>query len=115
FGAADLVIAFGASLSTHTADAGRLYPSAHIVQVTLEPTGFNHGRRTADEYVMADARLTAESLLERIGDRKTAAAIRSPELAERIRTEAADPVEVELEPGTLDPRRVHERLEQLVP
>ncbi len=53
----------------------------------------------------ADAKLTAVELLKKIkAGGKTAASIRSPELAKRIKEEPADATSYEVAPGELDPR-----------
>jgi len=113
---ADLVVAIGASLSHHTLDGGRMFPKAHMVQIDNEPRGIWHGRRVADSYVRADARLAVEHVIGQFDKARTPmAAIRSADLARRIRDEPADRAEFAVEPGTLDPRQVFAELEKWLP
>jgi thiamine pyrophosphate-dependent acetolactate synthase large subunit-like protein len=64
----------------------------------------------------ADARLTAAELLKRIrAHGRTAASVRSSELARRIKEEPADATPFTVKPGELDPRRVFETLEGVLP
>ena len=58
FADADLVVAVGARASHHhTVDGGKLFPSAHVLQVDTNPTGYQQGRKAADSYLMcADAK-----------------------------------------------------------
>jgi thiamine pyrophosphate-dependent acetolactate synthase large subunit-like protein len=116
FAKADLVIAIGASMSYHTVDGGKLFnPSAEIVQIDVAPVGLRDGARVAHEYLCADARLSALALLDALRGRTAKAAIRSDDLARRIRVTPADPTEYPAEPGVLDPREVIQELEGVLP
>jgi thiamine pyrophosphate-dependent acetolactate synthase large subunit-like protein len=115
FGEADLVVAFGASLTHYTVNGGKLFPQARVVQVDQEPLGLYQGRRAADHYVRSDARLAAEAIRENIGGRKAEATIRTPDLANRIATSPDDSTEVSIEPGLLDPRQVVKALDDVIP
>ncbi len=78
--------------------------------------GLVHGNQAADIYMKADAKLTAVELLKAIkAGGKTAANIRSPELAKRIKEEPADATQYAVAPGELDPRKVFEELERVMP
>jgi len=116
FRQADLVISFGARMTYYTVDGDTLFPQAEVVQVDLNPQGLIHGNQAADIYMKADAKLTAIELLKKIkAGGKTAASIRSPALAKRIKEEPADATQYEVAPGELDPRRVFEELEGVMP
>ena len=113
----DLVLAFGAQLSRFTLDGGTMFPAARIVQIDLAPRALKEGLVAADQLVRADARLAAEALLEAAlaAPGRRSAAIRSPHLAERLRTQPADTKPFEVPPGLLDPRRFFEALERAMP
>ena len=115
-GAADLLVVFGSSLNYYTVDNGSMFPKAEIVQIDIEPLGLAHGTKSGDLHLAADAKLAAAAILEKLpGGRRTAANIRSPELARRIKEEPADAAEFAVEPGALDPRRVIEELDRVIP
>ena len=116
FRQADLVISFGARLTYYTVDGDTLCPQAEMVQVDLNPMGLVHGNQAADIYMKADAKLTVVELLKKIkAGGKTASTIRTPELARRIKEEPADATSYEVAPGELDPRRVFEEMEKVLP
>jgi thiamine pyrophosphate-dependent acetolactate synthase large subunit-like protein len=113
---ADLVVAIGASLTYYTVDGGKMYPKAEVVQIDMEPSGLRHGMKAADFYLRADAKLTAAETLKALranGGGK--AAVRSAELARRIKEEPADDAKFTIEPGTLDPRAVIAELDRVLP
>ena len=109
FAEADLVIAIGSSLSYYTLDGDTLCPQAETVQIDPEPMGLRDGNQAADIYMVADAKLAAADLLARIKKiGKTAASVRSPELAKRIKQEnlpGRHCVVSTVAKGELDPRR----------
>jgi thiamine pyrophosphate-dependent acetolactate synthase large subunit-like protein len=113
---ADLVVAAGSSLNYYTVDGGNMFPKAEVVQIDTEPLGLRNGLQAADLYLRADAGLAAvETLaaLRKLG--RSSARIRSDELARRIREEPADAAQFPLEPGLLDPRRVIDELDRVIP
>jgi len=113
---ADLVIAIGSSITYYTIDGDTLCPQAEMVQIDPAPMGLRDGNQAADIYVKADAKLTAADLLARIRKMgKTAANVRSAELARRIKEEPADDTPFSVARGELDPRRVFEKLETVIP
>ncbi len=113
---ADLVVAFGTSLNYYTVDDGHMFPNAEVMQVDTAPLGFAHGMKSGDLHLAADAKLAAAAILEKLQERgKTAAEIRSPELARRIKDEPADAAAFAVDPGTLDPRRVIAELDRVIP
>src|SRR5262249_2601888 len=99
---ADLVLAFGTSLNYYTLAGGNMFPKAEVAQIDIEPLGLAHGMKSGDLHLAADAKLAAAAILRKLPVR-TAAEIRSPELARRIKEEPADATEFPIDPGTLDP------------
>ena len=113
---ADLVVTVGSSLNYYTADGGHMYPKAEVVQVDIHPLGLAHGMKSGNLHLRADAKLAAAEILKALrGKGKTRASIRSPELARRIKEEPADGAHFPSEPGVLDPRRVMEELDRIIP
>lgn len=112
---ADLVIAFGASLSYQTLDGGKLFPRARVVQVDLKPLGFHNGLRSADTHIVADAGLAIAALARAIEKTNPRASVRSPALSQRLRELSADSAVFEIDDGTLDPRAVFAELEKVLP
>lgn len=113
----DLVLAFGAQLSRFTLDGGKLFPQAQVVQVDIAPNAMKEGLVAADRTLRADARLAAERLLEAVEatPARTPSAIRTPALAERLRSAPADSTEFDVPPGLCDPRKVFAALERVMP
>src|SRR4029079_16060249 len=66
FNACDLVIAVGASLNGHTANAGRLYPNAKVVQIDLNPEPIRDGRVVAHYHMRAEAKAGVEAINRRL-------------------------------------------------
>jgi thiamine pyrophosphate-dependent acetolactate synthase large subunit-like protein len=113
---ADLVVAFGTSLNYFTVDGGNMFPKAKVAQVDTEPLGLNTGLKAGDLHLRADARLAAEQTLAKLRALGRASAkFRSPELARRIAEEPADGTRFPEQPGLLDPRRVAEALDRVIP
>jgi acetolactate synthase I/II/III large subunit len=113
---ADLVVAFGTSLNYYTIDNGSMFPKAEIVQIDTEPAGLAFGTKSGDLHLHADAKLAAGAIVQKLpADRKAATNVRSAELACRIKEEPADAAEFKTDPGTLDPRRVIEELDRVIP
>jgi thiamine pyrophosphate-dependent acetolactate synthase large subunit-like protein len=110
---ADCVVSFGASLTSFTIAGGTLFPKARLIQVDQDPVGYWHGRRAADDYVRADARVGAEAIAALV--RSPKAAVRTPELAKAIAERPVDSRPFEIEPGTLDPRAAVAILDRLIP
>ena len=119
FESADLVLAVGTSLSYYTG-VGHYWGKAYKIQIDDAPRGLRDGQKAADLYVKSDARVGVEAILAGL-DRKlgagkpTAAAIRTEGLAHRIATEPADSMQFDVAPGLLDPRKVIDTLDAVVP
>jgi acetolactate synthase I/II/III large subunit len=119
FESADLVLAVGTSLSYYTG-VGHFWGKSFKIQVDDAPRGLRDGQKAADIYLQSDARVGAEAILagldKKLGAGKaTAAQIRSKALEHRIATEPADAVPFDIEPGVLDPRKVIEALDPVIP
>jgi acetolactate synthase-1/2/3 large subunit len=113
---ADLVVGFGTSLNYFTVDGGHMFPKAEVAQVDTEPLGLNTGLKAGDLHLRADARLTAVELLGKLRALgRASAGIRSPQLARRIKELPADGASFPEQPGTLDPRRVVDVLDDVIP
>jgi thiamine pyrophosphate-dependent acetolactate synthase large subunit-like protein len=115
FAKADLVIAFGASLSYYTLHGGKIFPEAQVVQVSLEPEGWRSGLQIAHDHVQADAKLTAEALLAELGTTETRSKARDPGLTDLLRNSRIDVAGDQVEPGTLNPIIAFEELEKVIP
>lgn len=112
----DLVLAIGASLTHHTLDGGRMFPNATVVQIDVDPTGLQHGRRVADLYIQSDAKFAVEEMLKLLAGKPASASMaRTSSLAERLRNEPADGAQYRIESGTLDPRAFFSKLESILP
>jgi thiamine pyrophosphate-dependent acetolactate synthase large subunit-like protein len=112
---ADFLLAIGASMTYWTLDGGDMFKNAEVAQIDIEPLGLRHGAKVAELYLRADAKLAAEAMLAKLGDKpKTAATIRTPELAKRLKEEPADAANYNIEPGVLDPREVVEVLDTIL-
>lgn len=110
---ADLVIAVGSSLAFHAGGGGQLWPNAEVLHIDLAPRSVSQGQTVARHHLRADARLGVEALLAAIPARERG--WRDNALAERIRTEPADSMQFEVEPGLLDPRDAVSALEDHLP
>jgi acetolactate synthase-1/2/3 large subunit len=113
---ADLVIAIGSSLNYYTVDGGNMYPKAEIVQIDIEPLGLRNGMKAGDLHLRADAKLATAELIKafrtRAGGRS---AVRSADLARRIREQPADSAQFAIAPGLLDPRAAIDALDRVIP
>ena len=119
FESADLVLAVGTSLSYYTG-VGHFWGKALKIQVDDAPRGLRDGQKAADIYLRSDVQVGAEAILagldKKLGAGKpTAADIRSKALAHRIATEPSDAMPFDIEPGVLDPRKVIEALDPVIP
>ena len=134
---ADLVIAVGCSLAYHAGGGGQLWPNAKTLQIDIDPVAVSQGQEVARHHLQADARLGVEALtaaLTAASDTTVTAASaaastaqsttaaparsepwRSDAIAARIRDTKPDNHVFEIEPGLLDPRRVVEALEAVLP
>jgi acetolactate synthase I/II/III large subunit len=116
FAECDLVLAVGASMSTHTSDGGKLHPKATVAQIDLNPVGFKYGASTADITMRCDAREGVKAVLDELRQGGApATGYHSAALAHRIATEKPDPREYAIDSGTFDPRDVMATLDAVIP
>jgi thiamine pyrophosphate-dependent acetolactate synthase large subunit-like protein len=59
----DLIVAFGASISSHNSDQQKLWPNAKVVQITLDPQQFFQGNMVSDQIIVGDAGQIVAELL----------------------------------------------------
>lgn len=113
---AGLVIAFGAQLSRFTLDNGVMFPKAEIVQVDIAPNALHEGLIAAHSMLTADARLAAVALRAEVKKRgRVNSSVRTQALPAALREGPADPTPYAIPDKTLDPRRVFETLETIIP
>ena len=119
FESADLVLAVGTSLSYYTG-VGHYWGKAYKIQLDDAPRGLRDGQKAADLYIKSDARVGVEAILagldKKLGTGKpTAATIRTKELENRIATEPSDSMKFDIAPDVLDPRKVIDALDAVIP
>ena len=51
----DLIVAFGASISSHNSDQQKLWSNARVIQITLDPHQFFQGNTVSDQIIVGDA------------------------------------------------------------
>jgi acetolactate synthase-1/2/3 large subunit len=86
-----------------------------VVQIDTAPRGYAYGMKSGDLHLRADAKLAITEVLNKFPSKGGAAAVRTPELARRIKEEPADKQSFAVEPHLLDPRRVAAALERVIP
>jgi len=59
----DLIVAFGASVSSHNSDQQKLWPNARVIQITLDPQQFFQGNTVAEQIIVGDAGQIVTELL----------------------------------------------------
>lgn len=114
---ADAVLAVGASLGHYTTDGDTLFREAHVTQLDTAPQVWCQGVQAADDYLVGDARLGVEGLLERI---RAAGPAREPDRRVVLdRAGSAGDAALRYEPNgesdLLDPRRAVEILNLALP
>ena len=50
----DLIVVFGASISSHNSDQQKLWPNARVIQITLDPQQFFQGNTVSDQIIVGD-------------------------------------------------------------
>jgi thiamine pyrophosphate-dependent acetolactate synthase large subunit-like protein len=116
FAEADCVIGVGASLNHYTLEGGYIFPNARYIQIDLKPRQLMGNGRVADCYLQGDARLTLEALEQMLAQEGVSGTgYRTAEVRQALREADLDPREFKIEPGTLDPRRASEVLDELLP
>ncbi|MDT0681445.1 thiamine pyrophosphate-binding protein [Roseicyclus sp. F158] len=111
FAEADLVISFGAQLTSHNLDKGKLYPNAEFLRVDTRPQSVTQGLVLPGTHLRGDARLTAEALVEAVEE---AGGWRSDRLAAAIGSAVCDTATFPQD-SYLDPRDVTSALDAALP
>ena len=114
---ADLIIAFGSSLSSHNSDAGKLFSADKVLQIDIEPHAISQGREAAKHHLCCDAKIGCDAISKLVAHRDTTHDNywRSDLIAADIRDTPADSAEFAVEPDLLDPREVVSTLDDLIP
>jgi thiamine pyrophosphate-dependent acetolactate synthase large subunit-like protein len=116
FSEADVVIGVGASLNHYTTEHGYIFPNARYVQIDLRPSIVMGNGKRADHYLQGDARLTVEAVEQELADQGVqSTGYRTAEVRGMLAEFDPDPREFELDPGTVDPRRVATILDDGLP
>ncbi|MBV9579072.1 MAG: thiamine pyrophosphate-binding protein, partial [Chloroflexi bacterium] len=116
FADADVVIGVGASLNHYTTEHGYIYPNAKYVQIDLKPSIVMGTGKRADHYLQGDAKLSVELLDQQLAERDfSSTGFRTAETRGMLAEYDPDPREFELDPGTVDPRRVASILDDVLP
>lgn len=116
---ADLVIAVGTSLASHSADAGKLYPNAKILHIDTKPVIYSQGRVAAHSHLGADAKIGVEALLAAIesdfGATPADSGWRNAFVAKQDAAEYPDAMPFQVAPDVVDPRAMIKALDQKLP
>jgi acetolactate synthase-1/2/3 large subunit len=116
---ADLVIAVGTSLASHSADAGKLYPNAKILHIDTKPVIYSQGRVAAHFHLGADAKIGVEALLAAIdsdfGATPADSGWRNACVAKQDAAEYPDAMPFQVAPDVVDPRAMIKALDQKLP
>jgi thiamine pyrophosphate-dependent acetolactate synthase large subunit-like protein len=113
---ADVVIGVGASLNHYTTEHGYIFPNARYVQIDLKPSIVMGNGKRADHYLQGDAKLTVELLDRQLAEQGVSSTgFRTAETRAMLAEYDPDPREFELDPGTVDPRRVAAILDDVLP
>jgi acetolactate synthase I/II/III large subunit len=117
FAESDCVVSFGASLNAYTMAKGYLLPTASFIQVdVLSPRPMKSGQ-DAECYIQGDAVATAKAIRRGLTDAGgvEGKGYRTSEVAATLANVDIDPVEIEIGPDELDPRRVCAEVDALLP
>ena len=116
--AADLLVAWGCSLTMWTTRHGRLVGTdTAVVQVDDDPAALG-ARVPISLGVLGDVGLTAAALAEQLGGWAGRVGYRTEQIAQRLQTEGRWrqlPYEELSTPSTIDPRTLSVRLDELLP
>jgi acetolactate synthase-1/2/3 large subunit len=106
----------GASLNHYTTEHGYIFPNARYVQIDLKPSIVMGNGKRADRYLQGDAKLTVEMLDRQLAEQGVSSTgFRTTETRAMLAEYDPDPREFELDPGTVDPRRVAAILDDVLP
>lgn len=113
---ADVVIAVGASMNRYTTEHGYLYPNARYVHLDQKPHVLMGMGRSADCYLQTDARVGVDALNKLLEKRGfSCPGYREGDVMQRLANQYEDNGELNIEPGTIDPRPLCQALDELVP
>ena len=115
---ADLVVAWGCSLTSWTTRHGRLLgPETVLVQVDDDPAALG-ARQRVDLGVWGDVGLTVSAVADRLVGEDTRTGYRTPDVARRLRTDGRWPQVAFTDlsdESTIDPRALSSRLDAALP
>ena len=109
----DLIVAFGASISSHNSDQQRLWPNARVVQITLDPQQFFQGNKVSDQIIVGDVGHTVSELLNQIQPCRSIN--RTPENARLIEQTPIDESDDAEYADGINPLKAVKRINQSVP
>ncbi len=112
FADADLVIAVGARLASHTFDAGKLMPEAKVIQIDIDPHEHVQGRKASDMQIKSDAKLGVDALVNLL---KPQQGWRTAQMKARTKAALNLPEQHETPDGALHPMAVTKQLAQIIP
>ena len=115
---ADLVIAVGTSLASHSTDSGRLYPQAELLHIDTMPVVYSQGCVAAQHHLRADAKIGVEVLtrqVEKLSSTPASHAWRDGLKAEQDVASYPDAASFEVTADRLDPRHLIKALDKKLP
>jgi len=115
---ADLILAVGASLTSHTSDANALFSPEDVIRIDPDPPMLKHGQVPARQQIRADAGLALAEIAEWLRNdapRPAQADWDVPGFARRVMEEPPDPTPRPPSDGYLDPMAVAEALSRAAP
>lgn len=117
-GGADVVVAWGCSLTGWTTRHGRLFgPDVAVAQVDDDQAALG-ARQPVRLGVLGDVSLTVDAVVELLADEENRTGYRTPQVAQRIRSEgrwSKVPYADLSTETTIDPRTLSIRLDELLP
>ncbi len=122
---ADLVIAVGSRLASHTSDGGKLWSADRVLHIDYEPRERSQGIAASHHHLRSDALTGVDQLLQATkahalyekpeSDSSEQGSWRTRAIADEIATTPADSYHYAIEPGLLDPRKVISTIDELLP
>lgn len=109
----DLIVTFGASISSHNSDQQKLWPNARVIQITLDPQQFFQGNTVSDQIIVGDAGQIVAELLPLI--RSKTCINRTDENADLIQQTPIDDSDGLTYTDGLNPSQAVKEINQSVP
>ena len=109
----DLIVAFGASISSHNSDQQKLWPNARVVQITLDPQQFFQGNTVSDQIIVGDAGQIVAELIPLV--RLKTCVNRTDKNADLIKQTPIDDSDGLTYPDGLNPSQAVKEINQSVP